>query len=153
MGKTRRKREYCCRDTGLSVFLLQFIALALPAIAIYLQILVSVYRTDENAEIEGTVPKAVESLSGERTPEHDPNVIEAIPVDVTEANLRLDFILALGSLVVFLSAAYCFIIRILISWGFLIPLGTFLSVIALILFTAGVPVTIHNSIRRVLDPS
>jgi len=92
-------------------------------------------------------------LSGERTPEHDPNVIEAIPVDVTEANFRLDFILALGSLVVFLSAACCFIIRILISWGFLIPLGTFLSVIALILFTAGVLVTIHNSIRRVLDPS
>lgn len=133
--------------------LLQFIALALPAIAIYLQILVSVYRTDDNAEIEGTVPKAVESLGGERTQEIDPNVIEALPVDVTEANSRLDFILALGSLVVFLSAAYCFIVRILTPWEFLIPAGTFLIVIALILFTAGVLVTIRNSVRRVLDLS
>lgn len=133
--------------------ILQFVALALPAITIYLQVLTSIFQAEKNAEIQGTVPKAFKNTAGQRqrAPEDDPNVVEAIPVLVTEAHSRFDFVFALGSLVILLLAAFTLVARLLVSWSVLMSVGTSLVVIGLVLFGVALLMTARHSITLVFQ--
>jgi len=132
--------------------LLQFIALALPAIVIYLQVLIHIYQKQRNVELKGSVPKAYKDRElTERAPENDPNVIEAVPTLVTNAKSKPDFILALVSLVVFLFGALALTGRLLVAWDFLISIGSFLAGMATILFAIAILLTVWNILKSVFQ--
>ena len=136
------------RQDGLSA-LLQFVALALPAVVIYLQVLISIHRTEGTVEIDGRAAKAVDS-GGTRKSENDPNVIEALPELMTEADSQLGFGLALASLAFFLFAALALTIRLLVALDDSIVLGTSLAVVAIILFVVSVTLKGWNSVKLIL---
>lgn len=132
--------------------LLQFIALALPAIAIYLQVLVSTYQTSDNIEIDGDVPKAMGPgpiRERERKSEDDPNVIEALPALISKAHTHPDFFMALLSLLAFLIAGLGMTARLLINNSSLIDLSTILVMIGLTLFGLAILLTSTNSLKSI----
>lgn len=126
--------------------LLQFVALTLPAIMIYTQVLVAVYQKEKNIEINGQVIDHYKNANGERVraPENDPNIIEALPELVTNVDSQLDFVLSLVSIVIFLLAGVALAGHLLISTSYLVSVGVSLIIIGIILFISAIIVTMYN---------
>lgn len=126
--------------------LLQFVALTLPAIMIYTQVLVAVYQKEKNIEINGQVIDHYKNANGERVraPENDPNIIEALPELVTNVDSQLDFVLSLVSIVIFLLAGVALAGHLLISTSYLVSVGVSLIIIGIISFISAIIVTMYN---------
>lgn len=135
--------------------LLQFIALALPAIAIYLQVLVSIYKTETTLEIKGQVPTVSDEVEtrGIRIPEIEPYVIQALPALNTKAASQVDFVLSVASIAVFLLAGFVLTLRFLIVRDILVTVASILIMIAIVMFGVGILLTIGNASKAILGDS
>lgn len=112
-------------DTALR--LLQLVALALPAMAIYMQVLAGIYQEKED-------------------PERDLNTGL---VSISVANEKVDFGLVLGSLSLFLLSSFPLIVTVLIRWETLLTVGIVLISLALFTFLSAVVVTLKGTVDTI----
>lgn len=126
--------------------LLQFIALALPAITIYLQVLVSIHQKTQNLEIDGSVPHYVDE-EGNREPNKEPNVIEALPASLTNAHHRTAFVLALISISLLIFAAVFLLFQVFFQRHLLVEIANVLTILGLIALLTSVGKTLLHSIQ------
>lgn len=107
--------------------LLQIIALALPAIALYLTVLVELY--SESHQESGLEPTGV--------------------IKLTQADNELDFALALLSFVVLLVSAIFLIVSIAVPKSIILDIGTGILVLGFIVGLLAVATTAKRSIQRI----
>lgn len=110
-------------DTALR--LLQLVALALPAMAIYMQVLAGIYQDTKD-------------------PKRDMNTGL---VSISVADEKIDFALVLGSLSVFLLSSFPLIATVLIRWETLLTVGIVLISLALFTFLSAVVATLKKTIN------
>lgn len=104
--------------------LLQFVALALPAIAIYLQVLVSLFQTWKQG--------------GENPPDSL----------ITFAQKKWTFRFALSSLFLFLFAALLLVFRLTIASNWLVSVGRLFVQIALVSFATSILLVLYGSVDK-----
>lgn len=112
--------------------LLQLVALALPAVAIYLQVLSSVFA---RARREGPT-------------RGDPIQARGVVV-IPELEREYDFLFGLGALVSLIGSAFFLVLRVLIPCSLLVTVSVGLIAIALFLFAISTVLTIRHSISKI----